>query len=106
VLAPGGSIVRYASASGQGVDQNAPAITRKGIKVEFVFPPRFDFETKIAPVIAEAVPLVESGALYVNVDASLAFSHFPQALRLLHHGRKVLLHPGSTRRSWSPAGGD
>src|SRR6185437_15295407 len=65
LLAPGGTLVSY-KASLSEIDEDGRG-ARKGITAEFIFAGAFDYAAKIAPVITETVPLVQSGALRVPV---------------------------------------
>jgi NADPH:quinone reductase-like Zn-dependent oxidoreductase len=89
VLSNGGAIIQYNSGSGPA-DQDGQAAS-KGIRVERIFVGAFDYATKIAPVISEAVPLIQSGALHVPVAAVYDFTDFERAIAHLKRGGKILL---------------
>jgi hypothetical protein len=56
LLAPGGTLVTYGDASGQGVRADESAIADKNLIVAGIFVGAFDNLTKIVPVIAETTP--------------------------------------------------
>ncbi|EPD69460.1 zinc-dependent alcohol dehydrogenase family protein [Streptomyces sp. HGB0020] len=89
LLAPDGTLVRYSATdeidkSGRGAAKN--------ITVTFLFVAAFDYATQIAPVIAEAVPLLQVGALQVPVEAVYDLADIDAALSHLKRGGKILLH--------------
>ncbi|MGI5414075.1 zinc-dependent alcohol dehydrogenase family protein [Streptomyces chartreusis] len=88
VLAPGGTLVRYAARDEIDKDGRGAA---KGVKVEFLFVAAFDYATKIAPVIAETVPLLRSGDLRVPVEAVYDLADIKAAIAHLVRGGKILL---------------
>jgi NADPH:quinone reductase-like Zn-dependent oxidoreductase len=89
VLSDGGAIVQYNSGSGPaGQDRQAAS---RAIRVERIFVGAFDYAAKIAPVISEAVPLIQSGALHVPVAAVYDFTDFERAIAHLKRGGKILL---------------
>lgn len=57
----------------------------------FIFAGAFDYAAKIAPVITEAVPLLQSGALRVPVAAVYDFTDIADAVAHLERGGKILL---------------
>ncbi|MFJ5264344.1 zinc-dependent alcohol dehydrogenase family protein [Streptomyces sp. NPDC088387] len=88
VLAPGGALVRYSA--NDDIDQDGRGAA-KDIKVEFLFVAAFDHATKIAPVIAETVPLLSAGDLRVPVEAVYDLADINAALAHLVRGGKILL---------------
>jgi NADPH:quinone reductase-like Zn-dependent oxidoreductase len=89
LLAPGGTLVSY-KASLSEIDEDGRG-ARKGITAEFIFAGAFDYAAKIAPVITETVPLVQSGALRVPVAAVYDFIDIADAVAHLERGGKILL---------------
>jgi NADPH:quinone reductase-like Zn-dependent oxidoreductase len=89
LLAPGGTLVSY-KASLSEIDTGGRG-ARKGITSEFIFAGAFDYPAKVAPVIAETVPLVQSGALRVPVAAVYDFTDITDAVAHLERGGKILL---------------
>ncbi|GIF47154.1 NADPH:quinone reductase-like Zn-dependent oxidoreductase [Asanoa ferruginea] len=85
LLAPGGTLVRYSA-----TDQ----LDGKGADVEFLSTATMDFPTKVAPIIAEAVPLVTSGALRVPIEAVYDLADIKPAIAHLKRGGKILLRVG------------
>jgi NADPH:quinone reductase-like Zn-dependent oxidoreductase len=97
VLEPGGTLVRYADASGDGVDESTPAFTDKHLTVSFIFTPQFDFAHKIAPAIVESAKLIETGQLNIPIDGVYPLDDFERAFAQLARGRKVLFEVGARR---------
>jgi NADPH:quinone reductase-like Zn-dependent oxidoreductase len=89
LLTPGGTLVSYKASLGE-IDQDGRG-ARKGITAEFLFVGAFDYAAKIAPVITEAVPLLQSGALRVPVTAVYDFTDIAAAIARLKQGGKILL---------------
>ncbi|NMO55711.1 zinc-dependent alcohol dehydrogenase family protein [Actinoplanes sp. TBRC 11911] len=88
LLAPGGTLLRYAARD--EIDQDGSAAAR-GIHIDRLSVAGFDYATKIVPVIAEAVPLIESGALRVPVEAVYGLDEIRTAIAHLKRGGKIIL---------------
>lgn len=88
LLAPGGTLLRYAARDELDRDGSAAA---KGVRIERLSVAAFDYATKIAPVITEAVPLIQSGALRVPIEAVYDLGEFRAAIAHLKRGGKILL---------------
>jgi NADPH:quinone reductase-like Zn-dependent oxidoreductase len=88
LLAPGGTLVRYSATD--AIDQDGRGAA-KDITVTFLFVAAFDYAAKIAPVIAEALPLLRSGDLRVPVQAVYDLAEFDAAVARLKRGGKILL---------------
>jgi NADPH:quinone reductase-like Zn-dependent oxidoreductase len=56
LLSDGGSLVTYASATGQPMSVNALTLIGKRVTVRGFFAGQFDYATKVLPVIREAAP--------------------------------------------------
>jgi NADPH:quinone reductase-like Zn-dependent oxidoreductase len=89
LIAPGGTLVRYSS--NDEIDQDGRG-AGKGVKIPFLFVGAFDYPTRIAPVIAETVPLLQSGDLRVPVEAVYDIADINAAISHLTRGGKILLH--------------
>jgi NADPH:quinone reductase-like Zn-dependent oxidoreductase len=89
LLAPSGKLVRYAGDDNFDKDGQGAA---KGITSEYLFVGAYDYATKIAPVIAEALPLVQSGAVHVPVAGVYELDDISAAIGHLKRGGKILLH--------------
>ncbi|MBM9503064.1 zinc-dependent alcohol dehydrogenase family protein [Actinacidiphila acididurans] len=88
LLAPGGTLVRYSATD--AIDQDGRGAA-KDVTVTFLFVAAFDYAAKIAPVIAETLPLLRSGDLRVPVEAVYDLAEFDTAVARLKRGGKVLL---------------
>jgi NADPH:quinone reductase-like Zn-dependent oxidoreductase len=88
VLDQDGTLVRY-SASDE-IDPKGVGAA-KNLSFPFLFVGAFDYADKIAPVIAEALPLVQSGSLHVPVEAVFPLDDIDAAIGQLLRGGKVLL---------------
>jgi len=88
LLAPGGTLVSYKESPSESDKERGD---RKGISAEFIFAGAFDYPAKIAPVITEAIPLLQSGALHVPVAAVYDFTDITSAVAHLKQGGKILL---------------
>ena len=91
VLSDGGSLVAYASASGQPMSIASLALIGKRATVRGFFVGQFDYATKVVPVIREAAPLVASGALFVPPAAVFDLDDIGAAIEQLRRGGKILL---------------
>jgi NADPH:quinone reductase-like Zn-dependent oxidoreductase len=89
VLAPGGTLVRYGAHD--DIDQNG-AGAAKGVTSDYLFVGAYDYPTRIAPIIAEALPLVGTGALHVPIEAVYDLTDISAAIDHLQRGGKILLH--------------
>jgi len=94
VLQRKGVLVRYANASGEGVDATRAMFADRDILVPFIFTPQFDFETKIAPAILEAAQLIRSGDINIPHGELLPLKDFVRAFDGLAAGQKVLFAIG------------
>jgi NADPH:quinone reductase-like Zn-dependent oxidoreductase len=104
VLTNGGTLVQYGSTNTGTADQDGQAASR-GIRVSRLFVGAFDYASRIAPVISEAIPLVQSGALHVPVAAVHDFTDVRRALEDLRRGGKILLRIRPRDTSEIPAEG-
>lgn len=91
-LESGGTLVSYNKSSGQDVD--AELASSKDIEIKGIFVGSFDYASKVAPIIAEAIPLVESGELDVPVAKVYKLEEFRAAIQHLKNGGKVLFKVG------------
>jgi NADPH:quinone reductase-like Zn-dependent oxidoreductase len=91
LLSEGGSLVTYASASGQPMSVDALTLIGKRATVHGFFAGHFDYATKLLPVIREAAPLVASGALFVPPAAVFDLDDIHAAIERLRRGGKILL---------------
>jgi NADPH:quinone reductase-like Zn-dependent oxidoreductase len=91
LLSDGGSLVTYATATGQPMPVNELTLIAKRATVRGFFAGHYDYATKVLPVIREAAPLVASGALFVPVAAVFDLENIHAAIRQLERGGKVLL---------------
>jgi len=94
LLSDGGSLVTYASATGQPMSVNALTLIGKRVTVRGFFAGQFDYATKVLPVIREAAPLVASGALFVPPAAVFDLDDIDAAIEQLGRGGKILLTVG------------
>jgi NADPH:quinone reductase-like Zn-dependent oxidoreductase len=94
LLSDGGSLVTYASATGQPMSINALTLIGKRVTVRGFFAGQFDYATKVLPVIREAAPLVASGALFVAPAAVFDLDDIHAAIEQLGRGGKILLNVG------------
>jgi NADPH:quinone reductase-like Zn-dependent oxidoreductase len=91
LLSEGGSLVAYATATGQPIPVNELTLIAKRATVRGFSVAYYDYATKVLPVIREAAPLVASGALFVPVAAVFDLEDIHAAIRQLERGGKVLL---------------
>ena len=91
LLSEGGSLVAYASATGQPMSIAALALIGKRATVHGFFAGQFDYATKLLPVIREAAPLVASGALFVPPAAVFDLDDIHAAIAQVRRGGKILL---------------
>ncbi|WP_210585404.1 zinc-dependent alcohol dehydrogenase family protein [Streptomyces sp. GESEQ-35] len=91
LLSDGGSLVTYASATGQPMSVNALTLIGKRATVRGFFAGHFDYATKALPVIREAAPLVASGALFVPPAAVFDLDDIHAAIEQVVRGGKILL---------------
>lgn len=91
LLSDGGTLVSYATATGQPMVINPLAVIGKRLTVRGFFAGHFDYATKTLPVIREAAPLVASGALFVPPVAVFDLGDLHAAIQQLERGGKVLL---------------
>jgi NADPH:quinone reductase-like Zn-dependent oxidoreductase len=91
LLSDGGWLVTYAAATGQPMSINAFSLIAKHLTVRGFSAAAFDYATKVLPIIHEAAPLVESGALFVPVAAVFDLDDIHAAVEQLQRGGKVLL---------------
>jgi NADPH:quinone reductase-like Zn-dependent oxidoreductase len=91
MLSYGGSLVAYATATGQPMHIHELALIGKHATVRGFFAGDYDYATKVLPVIREAAPLVASGALFVPPAAVFDLDDIQAAIRQLERGGKVLL---------------
>jgi len=91
LLSDGGSLVTYASATGQPLAINAHTLIVKHATVRGFFLGDFDPATKVLPVIREAAPLVASGALFVPPAAVFDLDDIHSAVQQVERGGKILL---------------
>ena len=91
LLSEGGWLVTYAAATGEPMSVNGLALIGKQATVRGFFAGFFDYATKVLPVIREAAPLVESGALSVPIAAVFDLGDIHAAVEQLQRGGKVLL---------------
>src|SRR5580693_870264 len=91
LLSYGGSLVTYATATGQPIPVNAYSLIAKHLTVRGFSIADFDYATKVLPVIHEAAPLVASGALFVPVAAVFELDDIQAAIQQVLSGGKVLL---------------
>jgi NADPH:quinone reductase-like Zn-dependent oxidoreductase len=91
LLSDGGSLVTYASATGQPMSVNALTLIGKRATVRGFFAGHFDYATKLLPVIREAAPLVASGALFVPPATVFDLDDIHAAIEQVVRGGKILL---------------
>jgi NADPH:quinone reductase-like Zn-dependent oxidoreductase len=91
LLSDGGWLVSYAAATGQPMSINGIALAVKDLTVRGFSAARYDYATKVLPVIHEAAPLVASGALFVPVAAVFELDDIHEAIQQVVRGGKVLL---------------
>lgn len=91
LLSQGGSLVTYASATGQPMSLGSLTLIGKRATVHGFFAGHFDYATKLLPVIREAAPLVASGALFVPPAAVFDLDDIDAAIEQLLRGGKILL---------------
>jgi NADPH:quinone reductase-like Zn-dependent oxidoreductase len=91
MLSEGGSLVTYATATGQPMPVNELTLILKRATVRGFFAGHYDYATKVLPVIREAASLVASGALVVPVAAVFDLEDIDAAIRQLERGGKILL---------------
>jgi NADPH:quinone reductase-like Zn-dependent oxidoreductase len=91
LLSDGGSLVAYASATGQPMSINSLSLIGKRASVHGFFAGHFDYATKLLPVIREAAPLVASGTLVVPPAAVFDLDEIDAAIERLLRGGKILL---------------
>jgi NADPH:quinone reductase-like Zn-dependent oxidoreductase len=91
LLSYGGSLVTYATATGQPIPVEELTLIGKRATVSGFFAGHYDYATKVLPVIREAAPLVASGALFVPVAAVFDLEDIHAAIRQLERGGKILL---------------
>ena len=91
LLSYGGSLVTYATATGQPIPVDELTLIGKRATVSGFFAGHYDYATKVLPVIREAAPLVASGALFVPPAAVLDLDDIHPAIGRLERGGKILL---------------
>ena len=91
LLSYGGSLVAYATATGQPIPVEELTLIGKRATVSGFFAGHYDYATKVLPVIREAAPLVASGALFVPPAAVFDLDDIHAAIRRLERGGKILL---------------
>jgi NADPH:quinone reductase-like Zn-dependent oxidoreductase len=91
LLSEGGSLVAYATATGQPMPVDEMTLIVKRATVRGFFAGHYDYATKVLPVIREAAPLIASGALFVPPAAVFDLEDIHAAIRRLEHGGKILL---------------
>jgi NADPH:quinone reductase-like Zn-dependent oxidoreductase len=91
LLSDGGWLVSYAAATGQPMSINAITLAVKDLTVRGFSAARYDYATKVLPVIHDAAPLVASGALFVPVAAVFELDDIQAAIQQVLRGGKVLL---------------
>jgi NADPH:quinone reductase-like Zn-dependent oxidoreductase len=91
LLSEGGSLVTYATATGQPMPVDELTLIVKRATVRGFFAGHYDYATKVLPVIREAAPLVASGALFVPPAAVFDLEDIHAAIRRLERGGKILL---------------
>jgi NADPH:quinone reductase-like Zn-dependent oxidoreductase len=90
-LSDGGSLVTYASATGEPMPLSELTLIIKRATVRGFFAGHYDYATQVLPVIREAAPLVANGALVVPVAAVFDLEDIRAAIRQLGRGGKILL---------------
>jgi NADPH:quinone reductase-like Zn-dependent oxidoreductase len=95
LLSEGGSLVAYATATGQPMPVDELTLIVKRATVRGFFAGHYDYATKVLPVIREAAPLVASGALFVPVAGVFSLDDIHAAIRQVERGGKVLLKVAS-----------
>src|SRR5580704_17968501 len=98
-LSYGGSLVAYATATGQPMPVNELTLIVKRATVRGFFAGHYDYAIKVLPVIREAAPLVASGALFVPVAAVFDLEDIHAAIRQVERGGKVLLKVASGKET-------
>jgi NADPH:quinone reductase-like Zn-dependent oxidoreductase len=91
LLSYGGSLVTYATATGQPIPVEELTLIGKRATVRGFFAGHYDYATKVLPVIREAAPLVASGALFVPPAAVFDLDDIHAAIGRLERGGKILL---------------
>ena len=91
LLSYGGSLVTYATATGQPMPVDELTLIGKRATVSGFFAGHYDYATKVLPVIREAAPLVASGVLFVPPAAVFDLDDIHAAIRQLERGGKILL---------------
>ena len=91
LLSYGGSLVTYATATGQPIPVAELTLIGKRATVSGFFAGHYDYATKVLPVIREAAPLVASGALFVPPAAVFDLEDIHAAIGRLERGGKILL---------------
>ena len=91
LLSYGGSLVTYATATGQPIPVGELTLIGKRATVSGFFAGHYDYATKVLPVIREAAPLVASGALFVPPAAVFDLEGIHAAIGQLERGGKILL---------------
>ena len=91
LLSEGGSLVTYATATGQPIPVDELTLIVKRATVRGFFAGHYDYATKVLPVIREAAPLVASGVLFVPPAAVFDLEDIHAAIRRLERGGKILL---------------
>jgi NADPH:quinone reductase-like Zn-dependent oxidoreductase len=91
LLSYGGSLVTYATATGQPIPVDELTLIGKRATVRGFFAGHYDYATKVLPVIREAAPLVASGALFVPPAAVFDLEDIHAAIQRLERGGKILL---------------
>jgi NADPH:quinone reductase-like Zn-dependent oxidoreductase len=91
LLSEGGSLVAYATATGQPMPVDELTLISKRATIRGFFAGHYDYATKVLPVIREAAPLVASGALLVPPAAVFDLDDIHAAIRQFERGGKILL---------------
>jgi NADPH:quinone reductase-like Zn-dependent oxidoreductase len=91
LLSEDGSLVAYATATGQPMPVDELTLIVKRATVRGFFAGHYDYATKVLPVIREATPLVASGVLFVPVAAVFDLENIHAAIQRLERGGKILL---------------
>jgi hypothetical protein len=93
LLSEGGALVSYASATGQPMSVDVHTLIGKRATVHGFFAGRFDYATKVLPVIREAAPLAAG-----SVGPGLVTGHAGSAFRCPIPDRYVQRMPNWTSR--------
>ena len=91
LLSEGGSLVAYATATGQPMPVDELTLISKRATIRGFFAGHYDYATKVLPVIREAAPLVARGALFVPPAAVFDLDDIHAAIRQFERGGKILL---------------